>query len=423
VNKTIKVLHVSYSKFGGAGIAANRINKALQRAGIDSKFYYLEPFNKTLAGISWFERKLNGLQNIILSNLFKGQSLNIFPTRVLSLLNQSDADIIHLHWINAQMLSIGQIAKIKKPIVWTFHDMWPFCGSEHYTLDSRYIDGYTGQITPDKIDLSQFIFRQKQKAWKDLNLQIVTPSKWLADCVRNSVLFKNYPITVIPNCLDLDVFKPLKNKQNLRKKYGIAIDKKVILFGAFSPYDTRKGGDLLESALNLLQNKDEYVLAVFGSKTFKTSASNPEIEVHPLGSFSEEQELAELYNLVDVFVCPSRQDNLPNTCVEATACGIPVVTFSIGGIPDIIDHKKNGYLAKPFDIKDFKSGIEWVFKNNPAGIKLMESNFESIYETESDSLLCLSAREKAEKAFSMQVVAEKYIYLYKEIMKHKIQRI
>jgi glycosyltransferase involved in cell wall biosynthesis len=443
----VKVIHVNFSGTkGGAAIAASRLHYALKKQGCNSEVWCVREAGSDVSvhcvkNVAW--QKLDSLKNIISQRLLRwlkigdARSVNIFPSQLVYQLNGSDADIIHLHWVNAEMISIAQLARLKKPVVWTLHDMWPFCGAEHYTMDRRYVEGYrrtegrgqgaedSGQISksgnekletgylkgakaetnsqtpmpnakgpvPDpRFDLDRWVFRRKQKHWRDWKPHIVTCSHWLGDCARESVLFNDLFVQTIPNCLDLDLFKSM-NQMACRKRFGLPTDKQLILFGAASPSDRRKGGDLLEAALKKLQ-LDGAELVVFGA------AQGPQLAgltTHWLGSFSEQEDLAQLYNAADLMCVPSRQDNLPNTIAEALSCGTPVVAFEIGGIPDMVDHKINGYLAKPFDTSDFAKGIGWIMG------------------TERDSLP-QKAREKAEQLFDPVRVAQCYNEVYSEAL-------
>ena len=369
----------------------------------------------------WLAKGMDRIKNLVLIKLLKRpvRSLNVFPSSLISGLNASDADVVHFHWVNGEIASVEQIGTLKKPLVWTMHDMWPFCGAEHYTTLSRYVDGYTketfgltrleekegkkGLLT--YLDIDRWVFRRKQRAWKELNLHVISPSRWLARCAKDSVLFREVPVMVIPNCVDLNVFRPLGEKAVLLAKYGISIHKKVLLFGAVSPDVMRKGGDLLIDVLTGLSNPDDYVMVVFG----KTSGENfPGMEMRYVGNVSSETQMAELYCCADVMCVPSRQDNLPNTCVEAHACGLPVVAFDVGGIADIIEHRQTGYLAKPFDVEEFRSGIEWVTSLG----KRTDRHDEAL--TYND--ICTKARTKAERAFAPDVIADKYSSLYGEVI-------
>ena len=393
----MRVLHVTAGLHGGAGIAMRRINEALLACGVKSDMYYVRPYHKEVAKISLLDKKINGLINIILSKCIGNDSLNLFSSKIVRILNQSNADIIHLHWLNAEMLSIKQIAKIKKPMVWTFHDMWPLCGSEHYVSDSFFDQNYAVNASgkPKKFR-NKFTFNMKKKAWRSLQLEIVCPGNWLADCVRKSQLFHTKQPTVIYNCLNLDVFFPRRNRDEIRNSLGLPLKKKIILFGAFNPEHERKGGDLLLAALDLLKNKNDMVVAIFGTK--EKIYEQFGLSFYELGSFSADEELAELYSAADIMCVPSRQESFGQTASEPLACGIPVVAFNSTGLRDVVDHQENGYLASPFSVEDYTIGIEWC---------LDEANY---------SMLSKNGISKAGKAFHRDKIAAEYINIYNQLV-------
>ncbi len=267
------------------------------------------------------------------------------------------------------MLSIEEIGRIQKPIVWTMHDMWPFSGAEHYDdlqHPGRYEQGYARATRPVEyrgLDLDACVWRRKQHSWRDKRFHLVSPSNWLADCARRSALMKHQPCTVIPNCVDTDVFKPI-DRRLARQLLNLDPDKRYILFGAMSSTsDPRKGFHLLQPALQQLAQRPGIngttELLVFGA----SEPANPPdfgLPARYLGSFHDEVSLALLYNAADVFAAPSMQDNLPNTVVEALACGTPCVAFAIGGMVDLIHASADGVLMAPFDAEQFCSGLHDV---------------------------------------------------------------
>ena len=470
----MKVLHINFAGgCGGAAIAAKRISKALNASGINSEVWVARDEGDA-QGVrcikSLLSQKLDSAKNILVQKGIKylgikaELSVNLFPSQLIQLLNASDADVIHLHWINAEMISIPQLAKIRKPVVWTLHDMWAFCGAEHYTMSTRYISGYQksenrGQLparralqlgertenkgqntegrrqkteegTADnfqlstsnylpKVDLDRWVFKRKRKHWANWKPYIVTPSSWLTDCARKSMLLGYLPTGVIPNCLDLELFKPM-NQAACRKRFGLPVDKKLVLFGAVSPSEQRKGGDMLEEALKKLANQ-ELELVVFGA------AQGPQLaglKTHWIGRVSVEQQMVQLYNSADVMCVPSRQEAFGQTASEPLACGVPVVAFDTTGLKDIVDHKVNGYLAHPFESDDFARGIEWVLSggqnSEDCGSKGMCSRARGTMGEQQDTLnksgLAENARKKAEEIFSMEVVAKQYMHVYKSIL-------
>ena len=416
----MKILHLNISDIqGGAARAAYRIHKGLTALGHDSSMLVQSKFTDEFnihAPKTHIARLFNPFRvylDLLPCSFYKKRekvpfSSAIVPENIYAKINIFNPDIIHLHWIGRGFLKIESLRKLEKPLVWTLHDMWAFTGGCHYDEGcGRYQEncGCCPILGSSKNnDLSRRIWNRKNKAWKDLDLTIVSPSSWLAECAKNSSLLKDRRIKVIHNGIDLDVFKPIKKSQ-ARDILGIKQDKKIILFGAMSATsDKRKGFQYIEKALSQLRKTDcdQYVLVVMG-------ASEPKIppkfglECLYLGRLHDEVSLSLLYSAADVFVAPSIQENLANTVVESVACGIPVVAFDIGGMPDMVEHKINGYLAKPFEPEDLARGIEWVLED------------EDRKET-----LSQKAREKAERCFDVKKVAQQYINLYSEVFESEV---
>jgi len=401
---------------GGAARAAYRIHKGLQEIGISSKMLVqsktsddkavIGPGNKLKRGLALLRPTLDSA----FKKLFSGGSKTIFSpawfpfSGILSQINSISPDIVHLHWICDGMLRIEELKRINKPILWTLHDMWSFTGGCHYSDGCERFQQACGNCPQlnrsGKNDMSRSVLRRKKKAWSKLNITIVTPSNWLAESAKKSSLFQHKRIEVIPNGLDLKRYKPM-DRLLAREILGLPKNKRLVLFGAMeATSDHRKGFDLLYEGLKQLYAKwlDRAELVVFGS-------SEPEnlpdfgLPVHYLGYLYDDVSLALLYSAADVMVTPSRQDNLPNTVVESLACGTPAVVFDIGGMPDMINHQINGYLAKPFDTSDLAAGIDWALSD--------ENRHKE---------LCLKAREKAEACFDIKKVASKYLDLYEEVL-------
>lgn len=390
----MKILHVTSSILPGAGNAVLRLNLALNKfSNFDSKILYMRPYDRK-NGISKLEKNFNSLINIIFSKIFGNVSFNHFPSTILKKINNSDADIIHLHWVNAEMISVKQISKINKPIIWTFHDMWPFCGIEHYTFNNYYKKNRCsfGKKNNKNIFINKFFIYVKSIFWKNNNFHIIAPSKWIANCARDSILFEKNDISVIPNCLDINIFKILNNKNKLRIKFDIPLNHKIILFGAAHPKNFRKGVDLLYKSISKLKDKSDISLVIFGTKEKSVNTFN-NIKVFELGSFYSDNELSEIYNIANVVCIPSRQDNLPSLSLEANACGIPVVSFKVFGLVDLIEHNVNGYLAEPYDVNDFAKGINWALNENK-------------------DIICLKCRNFVKEKFSEEKIANQHVEIY-----------
>ncbi len=386
--------------------------------GIDSTFLAIRKRrdDDTVITPGVLTRALVRIWNIVSRQILRLQrskdgnyrSLNIFPTGIHNLINKFDADIVQFHWINRNTISIRELTRIGSPVVLKLPDMWAFSGAEHYLAPGatkRYKSGYlrnnrqTGDAGPD---IDRWLWRYKNRVWKDVKFNVVTPSKWLGECAKASRLFSRLRVVSIPNPIDLDKFCPVANKPDVRANLGLPLDKRLVLFGSIQVYaDRRKGYHHLCSALEALgkyeKMREEVELVIFGTRSVEKGSLSG-MKVHYLGTIDEERLLSEIYCAADVMVLPTEADNLPNTIQEATACGTPCVGFNVGGMPDMIRHRETGYLAKPFDTQDLAVGIGWVLENR-------------------GEALSRRVRENAVQLFSPAERVADYLKFYSEILK------
>jgi len=411
----LKILIVNaFDIAGGAARAAYRLHRALVDTDVNSEMlvigkfsddYTVTPYEQNFGRI---QNRLRNLQKRVFKPLkpYPNKSETLFSpaflsfSKVVETINAINPDIVHLHWICQEMIRIEDLAAIEAPIVWSLHDMWAFTGGCHYDEECGQYKASCGQCkvlaSIDENDLSKQVFERKLKTYAKLkSLTIVGLSHWLADCAAKSTLFKNNKIVVLPNPIDIDQFKPI-DKTVARTILSLPQNKKLVLFGAMSATsDPRKGFLHLLEAINQLET-DNIELVVFGS-------SKPKVEqklkypVHYLGQLQDNISLQLVYSACDVMVAPSLQENLSNTIMECLSCATPVVAFAIGGNGDLVTHKKNGYLAIPFDDLDLVNGIEWL---------LNYADYEG---------LCSSSQNKVIECFASSMVAQQYIELYKSI--------
>jgi glycosyltransferase involved in cell wall biosynthesis len=321
----------------------------------------------------------------------------------------NDADILHLHWTNSGFLSLADLQELiatGKPIVWTLHDMWTFTGGCHYAGTCNHFLNQCGNCyllrdeAPDDISHSGWLRKAAMYAGAQ-NITFVACSQWLAGVAGQSSLLKNFRIEAIANPIDTTVFIP-QDETEAREKWCINPFAKIILFGAANINDKRKGFTYLLQALEILnedpEKADMVEVVIFGKSKHFDGAVLP-FKVHKFDMISSQADLAEIYSLADVLVLPSLEDNLPNTVMEAMACGTPVVAFNTGGIPEMIDHRKNGYLAAFRSAADLAAGInEILYADNAVQ-------------------LGLNAREKVLESYSNEKIAGQYIDLYKTLLK------
>lgn len=396
---------------GGASRAAYRIHRALLLAGVESRMLVRQKDSDdwTVDCVNEKRNKLVEIRELVrpmlgnLANrLLKTQNRNFHSAAILASalprrINGSGADVVHLHWIGKETMSIEDVARIRKPVVWTLHDMWPFCGTEHYTTDMRWREGYRRDNRPGgegRLDLNRWAWNRKRKAWKH-PMVMVSPSKWLAGCVRESALMRSWPVVTIPNAVDTDVWRPM-DKREARKLLNLPPDARLLMFGAIGGgRDPRKGMDLLLAALDRLRGRIEGLELVVVGQSEPGKQPDLGFRVHWMGHLHDDLSLRVLNCAADALLIPSRQDNLPNTGVEALACGRPVIAFDIGGLPDIVMHQDTGWLAKPLDPDDLARGIQWTLADpvRHAG-------------------LCENARTRAIAKFSYGIVASRYKALY-----------
>lgn len=413
----------TWDRVGGAAVAANRLMQTLSKANIEAKMLVRDkqtPDEKVCAvTTNWFDRKINTIRFIwerfiiFLNNKFDRST--VFQVSIantgIDISNHpliKEADIIHLHWINQGYLSIkdiGRLTDLGKPIVWTMHDMWPCTGICHHARDCENYKTGCGKcffLKSDKRnDLSAKIFLDKQKLLSNSDITFVGCSRWLADKAKASLLTCTNPVESIPNPLDTTKYKP-KDKTEARNKFNLPQNKYLVLFGAVNLTDERKGFRYFIKSLEQIRNNNTELsemieVVTFGQTKHDISKLFP-FPTHTLGYFNNQEDIITLYNAVDVFVTPSLEENLPNTIMESMACGTPCIGFEVGGIPEMIDHKQNGYVSRYKDIEDMAEGIEWVLNNAV---------------TQNLAHKCI---EKVQKCYSEQIVAAKYISLYKKLL-------
>ncbi len=405
---------------GGAQRAAYRLHSALLQSQTDSVMRVVTHQtnnDRVIAGRPTrnFRQKIEGrLQRLWLEHRtrrFKTDnrimhSFGELSAGLVDELNGCEADVLNLHWIT-QLLSIRDISRLTKPVVWTFHDMWAFCGGEHVApdhADARFRVGYLANNRPvgeSGPDLNRAAWEMKRAEWASKKIRVVAPSRWMAKCVQESVLFRDTPVHVIPNPLEMQhVWRPLP-KLYAKAALGLDPNKRFILAGSAGGMPHLKGEDLLRDTLAQVASLDANYTAtvellIFGQYKPASNLDWP-CKVHWLGPVRDDQVLVTAYAAADVMVVPSRQDNLPNTAVEAQACGTPVAAFSIGGLPDIVQHKETGWLSPAFDTSDLARGILWILGDLNRWKVLSES-----------------ARARALINYAGNVIAEQYLEVYQE---------
>ena len=418
----MRVLIVNTSeRTGGAAVAANRLMKALNNHGIKAKMLVRDKETDSLTvsalprspWLRWnflWERLVIFVRcHFSRKHLFEIDLANT-GSDITRLREFQEADIIHLHWINQGMLSLNSIRKILrsgKPVVWTMHDIWPATAICHVTLGCRHFTtrcyGCRLLGKGDGDDLSTTVWQRKRRMLNDENIFFVACSRWLESEAKASALLKGHKITSIPNPIDTHIYNRC-HKKEARERLRLPQDRRLILFSSQRVTTPLKGMDYLIEACQLLgdltKSQTPYEVVILGGHAEEVVEQLP-LKAHPLGYVNEEQRIVDVYNAADVFVLPSLSENLPNTIMEAMACGLPCVGFKVGGIPEEIDHKQNGYVADYRSAEDLARGIQWI---------LNEADYES---------LSRNAIQKVVRNYSQQSVALRYAEVYQQAMAFK----
>lgn len=425
----MKILIINVTDGGGGGaIAPLLLFKKLREAGVDVDFGVIKKTSTDNAIFSLQQKKgmFQKVKVFLLRAFFKLfrvlffktsnnilHSFNLWSIIDVDAINNSDYDLVHLHWIGGNAISIKDVGRINKPLIWTMHDSWPVCGAEHhpdiFMNDTRYRDGYTKKnklATTKGFDLCRHVFNLKKKYYKT-PIHFIGPSNWQTNICKDSVIFKHLQGSTtqcIPNVLDESIFRQI-DKQIARKNFNLPMDKKILMFA--SPYSAKldndmKGSKLLLEALKMFfsrHNIEEYRCLIVGNVTNEVLEKLPKgLEAISTGFISDRAKMNEAYNTADCLLFPSRIENLPYGCLEPQSSGIPVVAFDVGGISDIVQHKNTGYLANPYNTEEFATGIEFCLEHQQE--------------------LSRNAIEFCHKNFYYKDVIKKHIELYKQVLKN-----
>ncbi len=414
----------TYDRGGGAAIAALRLHRGLRGIGIESRLLVQSRHGAEpgvvgplgpLAGVrAWARPRLDSLP----ARAYAHRRGDLFtpawlPDRLKRDVEALAPDLVHLHWIAHGFARLESLARLGRPVVWSLHDSWAFTGGCHLPFDcTRYREACGAcPALGSRVerDLSRRVFDRKRAAWRDVAFTVITPSRWLAACARSSTLFGKARCEVIPNGIDLERFRP-GDRAAARHRLGLAPDRRVVLCGgAGIGRDPNKGLALLVAALASLPEERRAALEVlvFGTQPGDRLPVGA-VPLRDLGYVSDEARLAQLYSAADVFVAPSLHENLPNTVMEAMACGTPCVAFDLGGLPDLIGHERDGWLARPAQVRDLAHptqvsdlarGIAWVLADEARRRALAER-----------------ARARIEAEFEIGAIARRHAALYREVM-------
>lgn len=388
----MKILIISTSETeGGAARAALRLHNALLENNFDSTMLVQskQTDNYTVIGPKNKIDRMMGIMRPIFEQLIlrnKNNSGNLFSTsklsnkNILKKIREINPDIINIHWFQNGCLSIEDLAKINKPIIFTLHDNWLYTGGCHISfMCSKYKDicqncpSIKGRV---KKDISYNTFKRKKRFFEKINFSVITLSNFVTIQAKESFLLKNKTITCLGNPINTEIFKPI-TKRNAREILNLPLNEKIILFGAMNPIkDMNKGADLLFETLNM-DSQDNYSIIIIGAS--KTKQTFLKQKTYYYGFVHDDYTLSLLYNAADIVIVPSRQENLSNMIMESLSCGTPVLAFDVGGNSDMIDHRKNGYLAEPFSTIDLHIGLHLLLSTKSQDSLLIHKNIALKY--------------------------------------------
>jgi glycosyltransferase involved in cell wall biosynthesis len=407
----MRIIHVNYDAghSGGATIAAVRIHQALLGNGVASEFVSVLNNGPIVAGKIFPNDPWRCLSRCIRTVLYRGfwkvlkireYPPNLLHTGMAKYLNRLKPDLVHLHWVKADTISIKEIGSIHAPIVWSLHDLWPCLGTDSYPQNKRFKTGYDGVQECRGID--RWTWRRKMKAFHGRHIIPVGPSAWCAQQARESLIFHGHRVESIPYPVDVTTFIP-RDRHLACLKWRIPPDRFVVLFGANMGTQWRiKGFDRLAESLQYVDPgvKDKMHIVVFGE------SSSPRVlhgvPVQFVGSVASEAEMATLYPAGDLFAFPSRQETFGQTKSEALSCGVPVVAFNETACAEGLVHRANGWVAKREDLADFAAGLCW--------------GHEVMSDPQKRLKVAACARERVEREYAPDVVAKRWATLYSTVM-------
>lgn len=404
----MNILHISTEyNLGGSGRAAYRIHSSLQRRGHTSRMLVATPVmgvpdvgpiwrSLPWRAADWAAKRVT--EALSLQYLFLPSSWNLLRHPWFR-----DADVVQLYNTHGGYFShaVVGVASRRKPFVWRLSDMWPFTGHCCYSYEcDRWTTGCGAcplltDEPPLRRDRTAQLWRIKRRLYERANVHLVAPSRWIADLAARSPLVGHWPRHLIPNGIDLNVFRPIA-RSAAREVLGLSPADAVVLFSSVETRAYRKGGTFLTEAVGRLRaGTDRRIrLLVVGHEARKWERAVT-IPVTTVDTVRDDHLLAAIYSAADVFVHPSLADNLPNGVLESLACGTPVVAFDTGGVSDAVRHMETGYLARNMAADDLARGIDLILED--AALR---------------TRMCTSCRRIAEAEYGMDLQADRFETLY-----------
>lgn len=405
----MKILHVNTLDYGGAATACRRIHMGLLNAGVDSKLLLKQKsknipesyiYHKEIRN-SYFSRINNRVIRMLGESREKknredflkrkgNAEIFSFPISDCNILENElyqEADIIQLNWVSGFLDEPSFFKGNNKPVIWRMADLYACGGGYHYELDFPF-----SELKPE-LDAN---FAIRLDALQNQNIHIVPISNWVKEKANESPLLQRFPKTVIHNGIDSSVFK-IYNKNFAREVFGLDSNKKIILFGADSVSNKRKGFQILLDALEKISANANIQLVTFGTNTNIQNIEKSQLKIVEVGSIQDERLLAILYSAADYFIMPSIEEAFGQVTIEALACGTPVISFPNGGSSDILKDAKNGIVSKDFTAESLSESIEEALDTN------FDRNIISTF---------------THKNFNILDKVQKYISLYQQILKN-----
>lgn len=410
---SLRVLHLStYDGHGGAGRAAYALHRAMRARGVDSRMHVArsetgDPSVSQGSQLHWMAaRRLDhALWRLQRSPVRGWRSPARFGSLSARWINAQPVDVVNLHWVTDGFLSIEQIGAIRHPLVWSLYDLWPLSGIDHYGIDpanARRRCGYTRDNQPDDapgVDLDRWSYERKQRSWHGISPILVPASSWVQGLCHDSPLFHRLPTHRIPHLVDTGAYAPVDRTAALERLGLPKVEPTILFLSSGGIRDERKGWDLLAAALPRISDAHPSTrVIVVGPPPDVSDHSAHQLKtlITWWGTVANEATLRDLYCAANVVAVPSREDNMPLTAMEAMSCGTPVVAFAIGGLPDLVDHGRTGYLAQPNDVDDLARGLILM-----------------LHESATVRGHC---RQRAERIWSPSVVVNAYLDTYREAM-------
>jgi len=377
-----KILHLNFSDDGGAGIAVKRINECLLKSNINSKILVAEKntsYNNIIYNQSnidnffWKNRKKisRNLKIFFKTKNKNTHTISFFKSNILSQIEKYNPDFLNIHWIGNELISLEQIKKIKIPIFWTLHDMWLYCGAEHYTFSNRFIEGYLKNNRPSTesgFDLNRWVWNRKKK-YLSQNFDVIATSDWQFNNAKKSNLLKNKKIHKIPLPIDTNFWKPIDKKKS-REILSWSENNFYFLFG-FSDYRKKhiKGLDIAIEIFEKTKKKypeKKFILNIFGDFDKKLFQDK---EINFLGKIHDENKLKLVYSASDLLINTSRQESFGQIALESLSTGLPIVILDNTGTKDLIKSEEMGFVFKNTSLENLNDFFKWLDNN--------QSNFNS----------------------------------------------